>query len=512
MFDRLIELVNLVSREKVRRIEIIGEKYNYNSIIQRLYKGIHDGDFKTDEEAAAALYDSEVSHEGYRQLKYKLEKRLINTLFHIDISNPRFNDAQTAYYTCYRNLATTAILAGRAARTSACSVAERTIRIALQYEFTNVAYELAKILTSYYSSHYNENKKYTYYSKIAQEQFEIFKAEHLAEHYYHELRSLHVGKAAHKNTHLKLAKTYAEELQEKAKEIKSYRFSLNTFQVSCIAHEIANNYEAILTTCDEAIQFFKSKKGGEHNFRVAIFTFGYKQILYYTTLKKYDLAEQAAIDSLKYVIEGSRNWFLAMQYYLILCLNSKQYQKAYKILIEAKNNKGFKNLHSERKELWTVYEAYVHYFIKHNKIEVEAEVKTKQFKYYRFLNSVPNYSKDKRGINVSILIIHILFLLENGKYDQAIDRLEALNQYSYRVLKKGDTYRSNCFIKMLIALIRSQFNRTALIRKSEEFALKLAEKPHDFSRQASNVEIVPYEDLWECVLETVKTEFWYKRE
>lgn len=64
----------------------------------------------------------------------------------------------------------------------------------------------------------------------------------------------------------------------------------------------------------------------------------------------------------------------------------------------------------------------------------------------RFLNDVPIFSKDKRGMNIPILIFHILYLILTKRYNDVIDRIVRIEKYTTRYLKKDDNYRSNCFI------------------------------------------------------------------
>lgn len=508
MFNRLAELITLVSKTKVQRVEIVGEKHNYNSAVQRLYQGIHNGDFTSDEDAAKALYNSNPAHEAYRQLKYKLEKRLINTLFHIDISNAQYSSHQIAHYTCHRNTAAVAILAGKGASKNAIAIAERTLRIALMYEFTSIALELANKLQEYYCINISDNKKYLTYNDVSKKQMKLLVAENTAANYKRELMFLHSGRTGHDDTHLEKAIQYTEELKELFKTHQSHQFALKTFNVFTIRYELANDYHMVVKECDKAIEYFENKDQAQSQFRLANFLFSYKKVNAYTTLKDYKQGEEAAIKCLDYAIDGGINWYRALEYYIILCLHDKQYQKAYDLYIKAISHKKFKGLHPEYRELWIIYEAYIHYFIRHEKISIKTSSKGK-FRIRKFLNSVPIYSKDKRGLNISILILHVLFLLDNKKYEKIINRVEYLKSYVNKNLVKGETYRSSCFVKMLIALIEGKFNKTATIRKAEPFVEKLKQHPLNKSKQASNVEIVPYEDLWDCIMESIVTNFWH---
>ncbi len=81
-------------------------------------------------------------------------------------------------------------------------------------------------------------------------------------------------------------------------------------------------------------------------------------------------------------------------------------------------------------------------------------------------------------------------------------RIESIEKYCSRYLRQGDTFRSNCFIKMLLQIPKSKFQTNSLIRKTEQLVELLKSVPLEYARQTSEIEIIPYEDLWELVLDT----------
>lgn len=509
MLDRLKELVRVVSKNKVQRIEIIGENYNYNSLVQRFYNGIHNGEYDSEEQAAEALYSEGTKNANYRQLKYKLEKRLINTLFHIDVNDNAYSNFQKAYYSCHKNLASINILLGKLALQNAISLAERTLRVAQEYEFTNIIVELSRKLKSHYYS--KDQKKYTKYKEIYLQQSSTLNAEMLAEHYYQELWVDLLEGRVSKNENLEKAITYSKELKKLLKIHHSRYFKLTAYRVIILRYELINDYKNVIQISKEAIQYFESKS--ELIAKTTIFRIKYKLISYYTATKRYSKAEKTVAECLELVKEGGVNWYLTLDYALILCLHTKQYHKAYDFLIQAKNHPAFKDLDEKGREIWFIYEAYIQYFILMGKIRFKRgeENQLSDYRRSRFINNIPNFAKDKRGINVAILVIQILFFLKRDKIDQMVDRVDALERYSQKHLRRNDTFRSNCFIKMLVLLEKANFHKAAVLRKTKPFVTKLATQPLEYANQASDIEIVPYEHLWEYVLESLENEFKFRK-
>jgi len=103
-------------------------------------------------------------------------------------------------------------------------------------------------------------------------------------------------------------------------------------------------------------------------------------------------------------------------------------------------------------------------------------------------------------MKVSILILHLLFLLHKKEYNEVISRTEALQAFASKHLRKDETYRSNCFIKMLLQIPVSNFNSVALERKAKIHFEKLKSKPLEIANEPNEIEMIPYEILWDFVL------------
>jgi hypothetical protein len=172
-------------------------------------------------------------------------------------------------------------------------------------------------------------------------------------------------------------------------------------------------------------------------------------------------------------------------------------------MAEVHANKAYRSLPATTAQTWLVFEAHMYFLASVEKIDSISQPEAK-FKVYKFLNNIPIYSKDKMGLNIAVLIMHVLILLQQRKFGEIIDRVDALNQYCHRHLRKDETFRSNCFIKMLLKIVRADFNRKRAERYAEPILKKLTSAPFVLSDQNIEVEILPYEDLWNIVLELLE--------
>ena len=151
-------------------------------------------------------------------------------------------------------------------------------------------------------------------------------------------------------------------------------------------------------------------------------------------------------------------------------------------------------------EFYKLVQGYAKVMVKITAKEGEAE----HFRIFKLMNDLPVHSKDKSGINIAILVLQILFFTDAKKYDEIEERVDALKQYSYRYLKKQKSIRSSSYIKMLIQMTKANFNSIRTERYTTELLKKLESVPLELSEQPLEVEIVPYEHLWEITLDLLE--------
>lgn len=239
---------------------------------------------------------------------------------------------------------------------------------------------------------------------------------------------------------------------------------------------------------------------------VIIFTFSFKMVAAFICLGNHKKALIAIKKCNENIPPGVANWYIAQHYQLIILYHTGSFEEAHKVFYEGFFNHPFEKQYPNTLELWRLHEAFINFLMVIGKIK-HKENSTARFRLHKFLNDVPLYSKDKRGSNITILILHILFLLQQEKYSAIIDRVESLKTYTHRYLRRDDTFRSNCFIKMLIQLPAANFHREAVVRKAQPYWKKLLSVPLHKANQAAELEIIPYETLWEFVLDSLDNKF-----
>jgi tetratricopeptide (TPR) repeat protein len=295
---------------------------------------------------------------------------------------------------------------------------------------------------------------------------------------------------------------YAAYAESQVTKYQSYRLNLIGFNIITLTYQILNEHEKLMASCERAIRYFDSL---EHDLASAAnFRYILRMLPSQIMLGNYERAKELAHQALSLTDANNYNYLRVLEFYLILGFYSRRYDIALKASEMVHAIPNFKDFPDSVQEYWKIYDGFIYLFIQLGKIKVPEGAVPRQFKVARFLNEVPTYSKDKRGANVTILILQVLILLQQKKYDKIIDKADALKVYTSRYLRKNETYRSNCFIKMLLLLPHYAFNKKGVLRRSAKLEKRLSEVPIAEITPSIEVEVVPYETLWEIVKELLQ--------
>ena len=213
-------------------------------------------------------------------------------------------------------------------------------------------------------------------------------------------------------------------------------------------------------------------------------------------LNKYD---NIVIDEITRAENYNKFWFDYNQINFIVQVRKKEFGKC----LETKNtvirHKFFRYQNDKTREQWEVNEAFVNIFIKLGFLPVD--IQKNKFTLPRFMNSVPNFTKEKDSHNITNLIIQFTLLILDRKYDKIIDKRDSLIQYNFRYLKRDKTFRSTIFVRMILQLIKADFHPIRAERYVETLRKKLLESKNLID---NNVEIFEYDLLWDEIIKYLK--------
>ncbi|MFN0034959.1 MAG: hypothetical protein ACKVUS_07835 [Saprospiraceae bacterium] len=463
-----------------------------------LWEGIAKGRFSTDEAAAKALYDEGYEGSKYRKLKSDLRERLLDAVLEIDGNQKSYSDYQKAYYECHRQWAVVRILTGQNANAAALSVATRLLRQAEKFDFTLLAMDIVSYLRTQYGLRESNDHKFRAAQEVFERHRKTYDAENQAEVLYTTLIVRYVNNRSAQTDVSHLATEYWEQIHPQMEQHATYKLQMYGYMIGLMRHTAANDHAQALLACNEAIRFFKSR---DYEPRVPLQIFYYQSLICNIQLRQFEEGQVSAGYCLKIMQEGTFNWFKYRELYLQLSLHTGEFGRASAILYETLQHARFEFLPENVKEIWRIYEAFVQYLI----LAGKAPTKTgaAKFKLAKFINDTPIFSKDKSGINIAIIVVKMLLMLQEHRFSQMLDDVEAIEQYCYRHLRGDNAQRSYFFLKMLLHIPTSGFDPVQSVAKAERYLQKLKATPLQVANQTHEIEVIPYEMLWEIAIDSL---------
>lgn len=494
----LVELADLLEKTKLKRNGVMQWIVEPGTKMEQIFNAVTEKDSFSEEDALRVFGDSDSDIATLAAAKSNLKERLLDAFFLLHFKESNFSSRQKAFFECYKKWATAMTLLSRNAKVNGIDLLERLLRQTTHFEFTELTLDILRVLRLQYSIVDGDVKKYEKVREQYEQYEKIWMMENKAEHHYSELMVRFTNSKATKLEVVEEAKLRYEELEPFMAECSSFKLHMFGRLVQMMIYNGENDYPNTARLCEDAIRFFDQK---EYDSGLPLQVFYYNLIVCYLQLREFEKGQAVVNRCSYYFEEGSFNWFKLQELFFLLAMHSGHYEDAYWLYEKVTNYPRFEEKGVQITEMWRIYQAYLYFLIKIGKIPPGIlSAKISKFKISRFLNEIPLFSKDKRGMNISVLIVQILLSLADKNYDQASDRIEGIEKYCSRYLRDSDTFRSNCFIKMLLQIPLASYHREAVARKTERYYNMLTSVPLEAAQQAHEVEIVPYEALWEITV------------
>ena len=499
---RLKEIIRIVGRKRLKRIEVFNDtgSSNRKNLYHRFYHGVKGGLYKTDDEAAKALCNTDARDKKYLMLKSRVRNRLLNTLFFLD--NSAASEWEQAVLQCNRNLMAAKVLLMNGARSAGESLLRTTLTQAEKFEITDVT--LNCLLSLRFAASFAGNaSEFEMFRQRIKEVSAIFDAENRAEE-YSQIIALPFVKSH--NTRPEVAVTaqlYLDEMEAERKKHTSFKLEMAIFRLKAMVGQVSGGFDMILDACEE-IEIYQKHKT-QFSAKIRLGEIAIYRMVAYLHLGRYEDGKDTAANAIQYFGEGSLNWLLFLEYFFLLCMHTGNYVQASGIYHRVTEHPRFAQVDDARKEKWRIFEAFLRYMLNGRIDAAASETAETQFKLMKFLNEVPIYSKDKRGLNIAIIILQVLFLLDRRDFDGIISRAEALKVYCSRYLKQDENYRSNCFLKMMLMMEKKGFKYEATSQLTERYYNLLQSSRFNYQGGSlASLEIIPYEKLWASILGKLK--------
>jgi hypothetical protein len=503
---KIIALTQIITRQKINQIMIVTESGD-KTVLGKFYKGVAEGHIHTLKDAETYLYGKPMDRVLMQKLKDNLYNRLINTVFFIDMRQSNFTDYQRAFHSLRKLHAAYVLLCNKGLdKNAVIDIGEGLLKKAQLYDFSEIVISVGAILSSTYAL-MGKLQKIKALQDIINYNLEAQRLEITANGYFDVLLAEYTIQKAASSVLSEQALNYYKTLQPHLSKYPTFRFAYFVYTFEMFAYGFVNDYKNMMSVCDKAITFFENK-GKQFNTSSAF----YKQKLeccIYFGLYTEGVALQPKIQS--FLVDGNHNWFRNQELLMKLCFHSAQYEEAYIVFRETTSHPKFKKLIGNIQEFWKVYEVYIYVCVSLGLIkDLSAEEQRKRFRLSTFVNDVPSFVFDKRGMNIPIIIAQILYFLVKKDFDSVLSRIVSIEKYCVRHLVDKDfDVRSYYFIKMLLTLPEAEYNFKRVQTRSKGFKEKFEAAPANSKN--IELEIMPYETLWGLLMNLIDSDFKKKR-
>ena len=491
----LKEIAKIVTKKKVKKIEIFDDHSLKvkSSKFNEYYEALMNGQFRDDKDAADYLYGCSPTDDKYRQLKSRFRKRLLNTLFFLDVNLPATSGYDRAYYSVNKDWTLVKILLSNKAYETAASLSKQILNVALKFKFADVIVNSSRILRDY-ASMVGDEKDYEIYDQNCKQYANVLDAEIRSEELYQRV-VMNYYKPASKNTDLKVRiDTYCEALLGLSEVYESPVVIFNMYLVWAYRYEMLNDYENMLDTCGKADAYIRENP--EYYKNDTVITIRLKQLTAYLHLKDFEKGGALALSCLDQFKQGTDTWFKFLEYYFLISLHTEHYQEAGDALVKAITHARFKRLDENDLERWKMFEVYLNIALKLQGIEIKG---MRSFRMNKFITEVKLFPKELRIYTVWTYIGQAILLILEKNFYPAVDKIEMLKDLANRQLKKEEHLRVVQFIKLLQQLRKANFH-TADLSNVEKYSDRLQEIPFKYRGLDVELEFILYGSFWNMLL------------
>jgi hypothetical protein len=458
-----------------------------------LFLRIKKGLLQTDEEAAKELYNCKPNDPRMKMLKSRLRKKLLNHLFFLDFSDNRLKVSHRYEQECLSLLHQGRTLMNEGEHKISGKLLQNTLKLATESEFTSIIITCLETLMINYALtvrsnlYYKTKKTLEHYRKLAA-------SEHEAEDLFYTAKLEQNKSVFAKRRFLpKLNKSL-----ERLKQLWESTYSANIFEYYYILNitkqELYGNFEEILnitTTSEKLLQKGKiNKKRFDERYNIYVSVYAYLRV------KNYKVGLAFAEANMHAFNRSTNNWFAYMENYMLLAMHAGKYDLAVKILDDVTGNSFFKKIRPNAQERWMLYSSYLHFVNPTKNL-------SRQSSYKKLISSIPEYSKDKQGFNVAILILQFLYHVQAKDQDVLGYLIEGLKKYAGRHLRENFSKRSLYFFKLLMIVINANLDYQESMKKGKAYYERLQDTPVPGDAFAE-IEIIPYEQLWALILKILE--------
>lgn len=494
--EDLKRLVRIISKRKQRQFPLLELKsINENSSKENIFfRYIRKGIVNSDDDASKLIYGTKSDDDRFRMLKSRLKQKLLNHMFFLDFTDNNQKASNQFEQECIQQLHQAKMLLFTGESRIAKSLVLKALTTAERCEFTKYIISGLEDLIGIYS----ENCQPHLFDDVVQKlkaSRELYAKEGEAREHFYFIKMMIVKSVNSRKKNLDNATKSIKKLEKLWNETKSYNIFENLIQLILLYKELTGDFKGIIPILQE-IESSKFKGQSLNAYRLDRTQIIHTMAFAYFRAWNFEKGIAYIENNIDLFDESSSEWFDLFEIYILLNIYSKKYKKALEIIDSVFDNKAFDKLLEEEKERWKLINAYLHLIYSRN-------FYMRSFNFKNIIKDIPEYDKDKEGFNAAIIILQFLYYVEQQDLEELVKRRDVLKEYMANHFKENFSYRSRTIYKLLNIVVDNKLDLKSIQVKSRYLIKKLSENKI-VGNAYTELEIVPYEHLWDLMLGMLK--------
>lgn len=488
-------LVNLVTNRGQKNIPLLYFNKDVEAVGKELelYLKTQSGEFNSDSEASLGIYDTGIPDHRYKMLKSRVKQKLLNHLFFLDFEDEHTRNSAKYEEECLRLLHFARLLINEDEIGIAEKLLNKCLYLAQEGEFTYLVISCLELLKQVHTDrcrpiHFKNTKE------EAEHYRELFNMEEEARDLYSYYKIL-LSKSSHSR------KKSLEKADEAIGRLKALYEKDSSFEVFDKYYKLKLLYLQLTGDFNEIIRLTDSVDSDYEHARLNVkrFDINFNKLMkIYAHLKGKDYSNglRYAEKTFSEFSRSSDSWFTFMEYYFLLAMHTKSYDLAANIINKVLINSYFDKLPEINKTRWNVYRGYLYFLYSDDSL-------LRNYDYNRYFTDLPEFDKEKAGMNAAILILQFLNYLKEDKVGSISQPVEELGKYIMKYCPDCYSKRTKAFYKLLITVVKCGLDIRSIKVKTKYLATKM--KEIDTAGDVyDEIEVLPYEQLWDITVKYLK--------
>ena len=489
----LLEIFQIIYRGNPEKIELLDKVVlnNSNSKFAQFYEGLATGKIKNDLEAAQLIYKASPTDPKYRQLKSRFRKRLFNTLFLLDATDTIAEDEnRNRFVQIQKQWSLTLIIHQHKARKTAINMARSLLILCGKYEFHRLAVDIAHFLWKD-AVLQQDMKNITHYETQRKKHEAFYRAEREAEEIFLINRlQLKQKESGLEEVNLNLGKD-AEKLVQLAEKHPSAEIYFYMYHIWILHYREQGNYRTMAQICQQAQKQIKNFAYWPDADKIQTFVI---QEMYAAWGQK-DLKAAAHLieQNEKKLRKNFPLWLEFMELYFLTASYARDYTRMLSIYNRVSEQTLIHEMEPDAKGKWQLFRAYLY-------LLCDCEVlKSTPADPRMYQEDMAHIRWDKNIKKQWKLVFLLSDMVASGKPDTAIFRANQGLKTQAKDYNNQAVIRRSVFLKLLERLHRANYSKKQL-RLTDKYYQQLRATQKSISNHMRQLEVIPYEHLWEILL------------